>query len=156
MKKTTYLRLLRLNAPLFIFAILFVGLSACHRDIKKDKGIIVNELGDACPTLNSADGDEYVVTSSAQLSALLGASGCTASTFGVDFSKNTLLGKYVKGKCKMKIYNQVKREDGSKRILFKILANSKGFCDTDYYEWTWVVVPNFPSDYEVFFVVEKR
>ena len=126
MKKTTCLQLLRLNAPLFIFAILFVGLSACHRDIKKDKGIIVNELGDVCPTLPSAEGDEYVITSSAELSALLGGSGCTASTFGVDFSKNTLLGKYVKGKCKMKIYNQVKREDGSKRILFKILANSKG------------------------------
>ncbi|ASS49895.1 MAG: hypothetical protein A3D31_09965 [Candidatus Fluviicola riflensis] len=156
MKKTTCLQLLRLNAPLFIFAILFVGLSACHRDIKKDKGIIESELGDACPSLSSTEGDEYVVTSSAQLSAILGGSGCTTSTFGVDFSKNTLLGKYVKGKCKMKIYNQVKREDGSKRILFKILANSKGFCDTDYYEWTWVVVPNFPSDYTVHFIVEKR
>src|SRR3989338_8636800 len=120
MKKTTCLQLLRLNAPLFIFAILFVGLSACNRDIKKYKVIFESELGYACPSLSSTEGDEYVVTSSAQLSAILGGSGCTTSTFGVDFSKNTLLGKYVKGKCKMKIYNQVKREDGSKRIYLVV------------------------------------
>lgn len=159
MKKTTNRKSYFFNLPSLFVMTLFTGIvcfTSCHKDVKKDKGIIIEELGDVCAANVPASG-EYVITSSAELSAALAGSGCNTSSFNVDFTKNTLIGKHVTGKCKFKkIFNQVKRDDSSKRIQFSILLRSKGNCATEFSQWSWVVVPNFPSDYTVFFAVEER
>jgi len=159
MKKTTAHKSFFFNLPSLFIMALFTGVvcfSSCHKDVKRDKGIIVEELGDVCSANVPLSGD-YVITSSAELTAALAGSGCNTSAFNVDFTKNTLIGKHVIGKCKFKkIFNQVKRDDSSKRIQFSILLISKGNCASEYSQWSWVVVPNFPSDYEVLFAVEER
>lgn len=157
MKKATYFRLLRTGGAILLVTFLLTGISACHNDIKKDSGIIVSDLGEACDLNNSTSTQEFVITNSTELSAAIGGSGCTTSNFSVNFSNEVLLGKLVSGKCKIKkIYAQVQRDDANKRIVYKILVKDKGGCETVVEQWHWVTVPKYPSDYEVFFVVEKR
>ena len=157
MKKTANRNSYFFNLPSLLLMTLFTGMvcfTSCHRDVKRNKGVITEELGDVCPSML---GSEYVITSSSELSAALAGSGCTSSSFNVDFTKNTLIGRRVTGKCKFKkIFNQVKRDDSAKRLQFSILLRSKGNCESEFSQWSWVVVPNFPSDYTVFFAVEER
>lgn len=157
MKKATYFQLLRVGGIALFAIALFAGVSACHNDIKKDSGIIVSDLGEACDMNNVATVDTLVIKSSSELSAAIAGTGCTSSNFSVNFSNEILLGKMITAKCKIKkIYAQVTRDDATKRIVYKILVKDKGGCDTQITQWHWVTVPKFPSDYRVFFVVEKR
>lgn len=156
MKRSATTTLRGIATPVLLLSFVFMVSGSCHRDVKKDKGIIVQEFTDIC-NFAADPGDQLVIRSQAELQAAMGATGCTASSFGIDFNQHVLLGRYIKVECKLKkIFMQAKQEDAQKRIVFSILVKSKGSCDQDYYKWVWATVPVFPSDYTVYSAVENR
>ncbi len=73
----------------------------------------------------------------------------------IDFSKYTLLGKYVPGSgCEVIYSRNATRDDEAKKVSYEIKADQYGVCDCSHPSMNWVLIPKIPEDYNVVFSVE--
>ena len=68
----------------------------------------------------------------------------------IDFSKNTLLGKYVSGRgCNVDFKKKVNNDDVNKKMIYTISVIEEGVCKKLASSMNWIVVPKLPSNYKV-------
>lgn len=74
----------------------------------------------------------------------------------IDFSKQTLLGKFVSnGGCSEKYIRNVMIDNESKIVKYIIYSCSKGVCSKKLGSYNFVLVPKFPNNYTVSFQIHK-
>lgn len=68
----------------------------------------------------------------------------------IDFSKHSLLGKYVRGRCAV-FKSEVINDNINKQYLFSIEVIECWPCKKSFEKMIWVLVPKLPQDYTVKF-----
>lgn len=73
----------------------------------------------------------------------------------IDFSQNTLLGKYAQGGgCSIDFIRKIYKDESNKKITFSIKVDEKGSCEKLGMSMNWVLIPKFSSDYNLEFEVK--
>lgn len=104
---------------------------------------------------------EYYIRDTVSLVKLLKtypnyASNCDTNILNVDFSKYTLLGKYVSDNgCKEKFIRNVIIDNNEKTVKYSIYSCSKGTCAKKLGSYNFVLIPKFPNDYRVSFETKR-
>lgn len=75
----------------------------------------------------------------------------------IDFTKHTLLGKYVGGGgCHLALDNKVYEDSVNKTITYLIKPKFSGSCMMYLYSWNWMLVPRLEAEYTVKFQIENQ
>jgi len=75
----------------------------------------------------------------------------------VDFSKNSLIGKYVSGGgCNVNVEREVYDDTETKTITYSIKTEFIGQCDMFSYSWNWMLIPKLNDEYTVKFVTDTK
>lgn len=75
----------------------------------------------------------------------------------VDFSKNSLIGKYVSGGgCDVNFDRQVYDNAETNTIIYHIKAEFTGECAMFIYSWNWMLIPKIDDGYSVKFSIDKN
>jgi len=104
-------------------------------------------------------GKEFVVNTQDEYQGLLEFKSfyCEGNDFvlpEINFSQNTLLGKWTSGGgCSIDFVRKVYRDDGNKRIIYLINVVNEGTCSMMGESMNWILIPKVPSGYEVEFIV---
>lgn len=83
---------------------------------------------------------------------------CEADSLpSIDFSKYTLIGKYVTGGgCSFELEREVYDDAETKTITYHIVAESKGECALFGFSWNWMLIPSISDDYLVQFKIDRK
>lgn len=106
--------------------------------------------------------DKIVVRTETEFQALTDAIKSKGACYSekipeIDFSKYTLIGKYVSdGGCRASFDNQVYNDEENKTITYHIKANFSGECQMFLFSWNWMLIPKIANDYAVVFEVENK
>ena len=150
---------------LLLYIFLLFGLSSCHKSPKcwgkkelnsqeistinpcSNCSLLVNP--DSCFVINS--NDEY------NLLSTYTHSNQTICLFNeIDFSKFTLLGKTIWGKCKFKVKRNLEINLEQQQYIFTIELIECGNCIEENKIDNWVLVPKIPSGYSVEFIFIRK
>ena len=73
----------------------------------------------------------------------------------IDFSQNTLLGKYTQGGgCSINFVRHIFKDDLNKKIIYSIEVVEEGLCKKLGMSMNWILTSKVPSDYSVEFQVK--
>lgn len=73
----------------------------------------------------------------------------------IDFTQNTLLGKYAQGGgCSIDFVRKVYKDDSNKKIIYSIKVVEEGLCEMLGMSMNWILIPKVPFDYSVEFEVK--
>ena len=83
---------------------------------------------------------------------------CNADSLpDVDFSKNSLIGKYVSGGgCNVNFDCEVYDDAKTKTITYRIKTEFTGACAMFIYSWNWRLIPKIDDEYAVKFIIDKE
>ena len=124
--------------------------------------IDVNEKFSACFSPFDLRGREFVINSEEEYLELLEYRSLNPrcenfELLEIDFTKNTLLGKYAEGVgCSIDFEREVKRNETGKKIIYSIEVVEEGLCEMLGSSMNWILIPKVSSDYSVEFEVEKK
>ena len=141
-----------------LFVTLFLLLLFGCRKPPSDQGLIVTEMDfGTCIIPSMLPREEYVIDDSSSYRQLQVENKCSSYTFPfIDFSQHTLLGKFASGKCKVKFYREVLKNDQSKTYNYTVYIRDKGWCKAEAQNMNWVLVPKLPQGYTVVFHINKK
>lgn len=134
------------NLILFIVLLLTIGCSKIGYDKIED----IQSISINCFTMSD---NEYVINSESEYYSILDTNNCQPTY--IDFSKNTLIGKYANGTgCSVEFKRRffVNQEDNI--YLYEIKVKEKGWCKKSDESMNWIIVPKIQNGYSVTFKIK--
>lgn len=152
-------------------SIILIGLILVTGCIQQKNEISFSDLNEdlACISLHKTSGmylhhipEEFIINSQEEYKELLeyksDSPACKDFVLPhIDFSENTLLGKYASGSgCSVKFEKHVYIDDANKKIIYSIKVIGEGDCEMMGMSMNWITIPTkIPPDYIVVFEVKN-
>jgi hypothetical protein len=144
---------------LFIASLSFnLTLVSCKKkckvdELNKDSGEIIDSVV-FYPTsgyMTSSMGGNYVVTSSHPYADRFEIKIGQGVKQPVDYTQYTILANPISATCDVAFEREVKIDDANQKVIYSVKATQCPDCESTNYIENYVLVPAFPSNYEVVF-----
>lgn len=147
---------MKTNLKIFLIAIVVLTFASCKLSEKcknKDanKGEIIENfmLPECYRVITWSDDDNCIIKSINDISIT---ENCDSIIpLNVDFSKHSIIGQYVTGKCYMSVTKELIIDNNKKEFIYNIKVEDCGLCKKMAFSKQLVLVPVIPDDYDVVF-----
>jgi hypothetical protein len=99
--------------------------------------------------------NEYVFENEAEFSIINKLGSCKEPLPNVDFTKKTLIGKIIKGQCKLEIKKSFQIDDLNQTYTYFLSVCEKGNCKSQVISTNWIIVDKLKAGYQLKFKVEQ-